>query len=268
LSRRRRLTHDARSDDVVSTDVPERRSVVVRERPVSYREAGTGMPVVVAAGLGLSSRFYEQSYGAFAAGGARLVVADLPGRGDTPGARTGSGPVQTAGFLIDFADALGIEHAVWVGHSLGAQVVAEVAVRRPSLAAGLVLAGPTGERHRLDVLRQAGALAVEAQRTTLRVVGAVARDYLRVSPLHYFGTWLRHARHDLASLISLVECPVLILAGERDPVSRRAFVELLQQCAPRADVQWVPGGTHALPRAHPVEFNRRVLDYVRRLDGT
>jgi 2-hydroxy-6-oxonona-2,4-dienedioate hydrolase len=241
---------------------PPRQETRVRGAPASYREAGCGPVAIIAAGLGLSSRFYGKSYAAFAEAGIRLVVPDLPGWGRTPGPRTGLRPEQTARFLIDFATALGIRRATWIGHSLGAQAVVELAAIRPDLAAALALVGPTGAPGRAEVLRQAWALAVETRRTTLPVIGAVAREYIVTSPFRYLGTWLRHGGHDLLARLPQVSCPALILAGDADPVSRPEFIEVLRHRLPDAQVEWVRGGTHALPRAHAGEFNRIIAGFV------
>jgi pimeloyl-ACP methyl ester carboxylesterase len=243
----------------------ERCRVEVCGRIASYREAGSGVAAIVTAGLGLTSRFYEESYAAFAAAGIHLVVPDLPGWGDTPGPRTGLNPGDTAQFLIDFAHARGIRRAVWIGHSLGAQAVVHVAERRPDLAAGIVLVGPTGGRGRFELARQAWGLAVEARRTSLGVIAAVAREYVRTSPVRYVGTWLRHSRDELPGRLRRIQCPALILAGDADPVCRPEFIELLRHRLPHAEVEWVRGGTHALPRGHAAEFNRRVIEFIRRI---
>jgi 2-hydroxy-6-oxonona-2,4-dienedioate hydrolase len=243
-----------------------RRQVEVDGAPASYRESGSGRIAIVTAGLGLTSRFYAESYAAFAAAGIHLVVPDLPGWGDTPGPRTGLHPADTADFLISFARALGIRRAVWIGHSLGAQAIVHVAERRPDLAGALVLVGPTGAPGRFALLRQAWGLAVEVRRTSLGVIGAVAREYITTSPARYIGTWLRHGRDELPARLPAVRCPTLILTGDADPVARPAFVELLRHRIPHASVEWVRGGTHALPRGHADEFNRRVIDFVRRTE--
>jgi pimeloyl-ACP methyl ester carboxylesterase len=241
-----------------------RGEVEVRGATASYRESGSGLAVIVTAGLGLTSRFYEESYEAFANAGLHLIVPDLPGWGSTPGPRTGVHPSQTADFLLDFARALGIRRAVWVGHSLGAQAVVHVADRRPDVAAGLVLVGPTGAPGRYELIRQAWGLAVEARRTSPGVIGAVAREYIRTSPLRYIGTWLRHGGDRLTTRLPHIQCPTLILAGDADPVCRPAFIELLRHRIPRAEVDWVRGGTHALPRGQVEEFNRRVIQFIRK----
>ncbi|CAN5665580.1 alpha/beta hydrolase [soil metagenome] len=239
-----------------------RRVIEVRGRPASFREAGAGTPAIIVAGLGLSSRFYENSYAAFADAGIRLLVPDLPGWGSTPGPRTGLSPRDTASFLFDFARTLGIRRGVWIGHSLGAQAVVELAVRRPDRVRGIVLVGPTGAPGRRELWRQAWGLVVEASRTSLHVIRGVARDYIRTPPQRYVGTWLRHSNHDLLDRLPLVHCPALVLAGDADPVCRPAFIELLRHRIPAARVQWVRGGTHALPRGHAPAFNRETIAFI------
>lgn len=248
------------SDDAASG---VRRLTEIGGKPASYRESGSGFPVIVTAGLGLTSRFYEESYGAFAGAGLHFIVPDLPGWGDTPGPRTGLHPADTAAFLIDFAKVLDVRRAVWVGHSLGAQAIVRVAARRPDVAAGLVLVGPTGAPGRWELLRQAWGLTVEAGRTSPGVIAAVAREYIHTPPQRYIGTWLRHSRDDLPHRLPKIQCPALILAGDADPVCRPAFIELLRHRIPHAKVEWVRGGTHALPRGHATEFNRRIVEFVR-----
>lgn len=243
-----------------------RRIVVdVNGAPASYREAGAGVVAIVTAGLGLTSRFYGESYEAFADAGIRLVVPDLPGWGETPGPRTGVSAEETASFLLAFADRLGVEKAVWIGHSVGVHPVTRIAAEKPARARGLVLVGPTGEPGRFVLARQALGLAKEAARTTWKVRIAVARDYLTSSPLRYLGTWIRYSRDDLFARAPRIQCRTLLLAGDADPVCRPSFLELLRQRMPQARVAWIPGGTHALPRGHAAVFNRTVIRFIRDL---
>lgn len=240
-----------------------RRTIEVLGEAASWREAGAGVPAIVTAGLGLSSRFYEQSYDAFAAAGIRLIVPDLPGWGETPGPLTGLSPLAATSFLLAFADAIGVKRAFWIGHSLGAQTVVELAVQRPDRALGIVLVGPTGAPGKLRLLRQATGLAIEAGRTSARVIGAVAREYVRTPPTRYIGTWLRHSRHELSPLLPKVQCPALILVGDDDAITSRMAIEQMRHRLRDGQVTWVRGATHALPRGHAEEFNRVVIRYIR-----
>ncbi|HSJ24736.1 MAG TPA: alpha/beta hydrolase [Longimicrobiales bacterium] len=230
--------------------------------PGPVTDQGEAPVVVLVAGLGLSGEFYEASHAPLAAAGVRLVVPDLPGWGRTPGPLTGISPEATATFLESFAEALAIRRAVWAGHSLGAQAVAVLAARRPDLAAGLVLVGPTGRPARFETPRQVLALTLEATRVSARVVRAVAGEYVRTPPSRYLGTWLRHAGHDLPAVLARVHCPVLILVGDNDPVCPAGYIATLARHAPRAAVTWVAGGTHALPRGSADAFNAALADFA------
>jgi pimeloyl-ACP methyl ester carboxylesterase len=234
-------------------------------RQVTYREAGNGTPVLVASGLGLSGRFYDLSYDAFASAGMRLVVPDLPGFGSTGGAWLGQRVPETRAFLLSFADAVGIERAVWIGHSIGGQVVIDVATAAPHRVRGLVLAGPTGSPGARKLPRQALALVREAVRAPVPVVLRVLSDYLRISPLAYVGTWVRYGGDTPLEKLRGVNCPVLVVVGTRDPVIDPLFLDVLLRRLPAATLERIPGGTHALPRAHADAFNALVVRFCREL---
>jgi pimeloyl-ACP methyl ester carboxylesterase len=231
-------------------------SVRIAGRVVRYREAGSGPPVVLVAGLGLSSRFYEYSYDAFAAAGLRLIVPDLPGFGGTRGPLTGFSASYAAGFLADFATLLDLRGAGWIGHSLGWQPAARLAAHRPELVAALIAAAPTLPRRRRRALWQLARFAIVTLRVDADVVAGIVRDYVRTTPLHYLGTWLRHAHDEPMALADRVRCPFLVLVGGRDPMSPAGDVAQLLRSAPQARLAQIADGTHGLPRQSAEAFNR------------
>ena len=232
-------------------------------RLMTYREAGSGPVVLVVPGLGLSGRFYDRSFAAFAGAGLRLVVPDLPGHGSTRGPGLGQRVPGARAFLLSFADMLGIERPIWLGHSLGAQVVIDLASAAPHRARGVVLVGPTGAPGARKLPRQAWALVREALRAPFPVVLHVLSDYLRVSPLAYVGTWLKYGRDAPLEKLRAVACPVLVLVGTRDPVIDPLFLDVLLRRMPAARLERVPGASHALPRAHAERFNALVIGFCR-----
>ncbi|HSJ15225.1 MAG TPA: alpha/beta hydrolase [Longimicrobiales bacterium] len=242
------------------------RRLELEGRRVTYREAGAGAPVVVASGLGLSGRFYDRNFPAFAAAGLRLIVPDLPGFGGSRGGRRGLGVAETRDFLLAFTRAVGVAGAIWVGHSIGAQAALQVAVHAPHRARGIVLVGPTGEPGSGRLLKQAWALARESVRVPPAVVARVLSDYVRTSPLSYIGTWIRHARDRPQQRLSAVQCPALILVGTRDPVVSADYLELLLRRLRHSRLERIAGGTHALPRSRAAEFNSAVIAFCRELE--
>jgi pimeloyl-ACP methyl ester carboxylesterase len=242
-----------------------RRQIRIGARRVTYREAGSGAAVVVASGLGLSGRFYDRSFAAFADAGLRLIVPDLPCFGGTPGPVLGQHVPETRAFLLSFVDALGVDRAIWVGHSVGAQVTIDLAAEAPHRTNGLVLVGPTGSPGARKLPRQAWALVREALRAPFPVVLRVLSDYVRISPLAYVGTWVRYGRDTPLEKLRAVSCPALVLVGTRDPVIDPLFLEVLLRRLPAARLERVPGGSHALPRAHAERFNALVVRFCREL---
>lgn len=226
-----------------------------------YREAGAGPAVLVIPGLGLSGRFYDRSCRDFAAAGLRLVVPDLPGFGGTRGAGTGLEVEPTCAVLLQLADELRIERAVWLGHSLGTHVALRLAATEPGRTSGVVLAGPTRALGPAGLARQAWSLVREALRAPVPVVLHVLSDYLRTSPFSYLGTWLRYGRDRPLEWLPDISCPVLLVLGTRDPVADASFIAALRRGLPQARTEIVGGGTHTLPRAKAAAFNAAVLSF-------
>lgn len=235
---------------------------------VRWREQGTGTPVLFVPGLGLSGRFYERNAEAIAAAGFRLLVPDMPGLGGTRGRHTGLDVEENARFLLDFIDLLGLERVHWIGHSIGAQHALRAAAMAPARARSLCLAGPSGgqERRAARIVHQTVGLAREAVRAGPRVVAAVLRDYVRISPLAYTGTWLRAAHDRPITHACAVECPVLLVVGTKDHVVERTFVERFARTVPGARIAWLDGGGHALPRNRTAGFNAAIVTFLRAVD--
>jgi pimeloyl-ACP methyl ester carboxylesterase len=244
------------------SDIPAVMRIALGPYVASYREAGQGNPVVMVPGLGLSSRFYKHSYATFARAGFRFIVPDLPGTGETPGPRNGVDADAVSTFLMEFTEALGLTRAVFIGHSLGAQSVLLLAMRAPSRVAGIVLVGPTGGREDGKLLRQARGIAAESVRVHPGVIGAVAREYIHVSPLRYLGTWIKHRDGVSETRLPEIDCPALLLLGVRDAVIDREYMALLQAELRDVRVIELAEGTHALPRGQHEAFAAAVIEFA------
>ncbi|HEY0305225.1 MAG TPA: alpha/beta hydrolase [Longimicrobiales bacterium] len=239
--------------------------IEVAGRITRYIEAGSGPPIIFAAGLGISADFYKPNMAALAHAGFRANTPDLPGFGKTRGPLFGASVSHLADHLTGFAQALGIKHAGWIGHSLGCQPLLRIAGRHPELVDRMVLAGPTGgyERRRIN---QIGALASAAVHEPWRLMKAVLRDYLRLSPFNYVGVWLKAAEDDPLLSAKLVNQRALILVGTRDKVPRPEFLASLSALL-KADVVKLAGGNHGLPLDAQPEFDQAVIEFMRRGAG-
>ena len=153
-------------------------------------ETRPGLPVVLLHGLVLSGRAMEDL--ALALGWEyRVLVPDLPGFGGS--AFPASQPVlsveQQAEALWMWMQQNQLSRAIFVGTSFGCQVLAALAVSHPEAVAGLVLQGPTVDRHNRTLPRQIWRDWRNRRREAHRSPAALSRiDYAKAGVWRIIGT--------------------------------------------------------------------------------
>jgi len=205
---------------------------------IAHRAAGRRRDVVLIHGLGMSSAYFGRFARALYARGANPIAPDLPGFGasiDGPSV----GAEEHAMILAQWADALSIRGATWIGHSLGCNAVAHLARMRPDIVKRAVCIGPLwSPRHPVRLL---DALIIDAFREPLALYPHVIRAYWRSGLGRWFSTYRRHAAD-----IRTSPPPLEMFAGERDPLVDRDAI---------ANLTLLPGA-HACHFSHPEECAR------------
>ncbi|MCO4771419.1 MAG: alpha/beta hydrolase [Deltaproteobacteria bacterium] len=182
---------------------------------VHLRVTGTGPPLLLVHGLMTSSyswRYVLDLLGAHYT----LYVPDLPGAGASDKPPVTYGPVETADFIGELMQTLGIVGCPVVGNSMGGYLCMLLALRDPSLMSRLVnIHSPGFPELRLHALRI--ALSVPG-------LGAGLAWFVRRSPL----TWVhRNVHYRDESLKSLEEAKVYgVPLATRD--GSQAFVSILR----------------------------------------
>jgi len=219
-------------------------------------------PVVVVHGLGMSSTSVEPLVRALGRR-TRTLAPDLPGYGRSPQPRTGMlDVVQLADAVVAWMRLRDVGPAVLVGHSLGAQVAGEVALRAPELVLRLVVVAPTGDPARPSVRALAGRLAQDALRESPSLWLVAGLDYVRAGPGQMVALMRRALQRARQELDDRLDVPLLVVRGERDPVCRPEWCDRLS--ASVADGRSaVVSGAHGVAFDAPPELVRLVLDEVR-----
>jgi len=115
------------------------------------------------------------------AGPVRAIVVDLPGHGAS-GKGLALGTIDDlARALLAFLDAIGVDAAHLVGHSLGGAVIGLAALARPELARSLTLIGALGLGDEIDREYLDGFIAAERRKDLHAVVGRLFADQELVS---------------------------------------------------------------------------------------
>jgi pimeloyl-ACP methyl ester carboxylesterase len=217
---------------------------------------------VIVHGIGSSHRYGVRLQNELAAHGEALSL-DLPGFGGL--ARPGH-PLsieEYATLLGRLFDALHLPEAVLVGHSMGAQIVTELAVQRPELATHLVLIGPVVNPGRGSGVQQALDLARDSVFEPVLVKRTGSRDAMRAG-LRWFLTELRPMlAYPLRARLGRVGVPVLVVRGADDPIARLAWCNDLAGSVPGARLLNVQGHRHVVHLTAPRNVAAGILRLVR-----
>jgi pimeloyl-ACP methyl ester carboxylesterase len=231
---------------------------------VRIRRLGSGSPVVLVHGLGVSSTYFAPLAEQLSCR-TRLIAPDLPGwgRSDRPDAVLDV--AAAADVLAEIIVAEDLGRCALVANSLGCQFVVELADRRADLVAGLVLISPTVDPRFRSPIRQGLSLAVDWMREPPGLWPLVARDYWRMGPARLLATALRALRDRPEEKLPRIEMPVLVLRGDRDATTSRSWAERCARLAPDGTFVPIPGAAHAAHFSHPREVARLVLPFVSEL---
>jgi 2-hydroxy-6-oxonona-2,4-dienedioate hydrolase len=221
--------------------------------------AAPGAPAVVLVhGWGVSGSYFIPAAERLAAEFA-VYAPDLPGHGRS---ETPAWPLDVAGLaqaLIHWMDAVGIERAALVGHSLGCQVAVEAALQAPARVDRLVLVGPTVDPSARSALRQSARLLAAAvfERPSL-VIAHIVPDYLRMGPrlLPEFRAMLRDR---VDAKLPVLTVPVMLVRGGNDAIVPRAWLDQAARLARAERVAVIPWRGHAVQYSAPA----RLVDAIR-----
>ena len=185
----------------------------------------------------------------------RRHAVDLPGCGAAPRAPRDASIEEHAAVVaehvrrhvLDLPDGAPRPVVVLVGHSMGAQVVAQAMADHPREAPAGVLVGPTADRHARSAPRQALRLARDAVGERPRALATLAVDYVLRCSLPHYAVQVRHMlRHRLEDVVPRVPGRLVVVRGAHDPIAPRRWCRELALAAPRGMFREVRGRHHAM----------------------
>lgn len=245
----------------------------------AYRWAGDGVPLVLLHGGGMTALSWAPYLPLLP--GRSVVAIDIlgdTGRSEQSARLTSSEDV--AAWLDETLGALGVDQAVFAGHSFGGYVCMATATHRPGRVGGLVLLDPLGiaplrlGRFLLwgvPVLAGALAPAFLRRRIGRRLRNPMLEDK-RASRLvlcgmtrHVPGYPLFRALTD--EKLAAITAPVHVLVADRsEPFDSTELARRADALVGCAHVTTVPDAGHALTVSHRAECARAMLDALRAAD--
>jgi len=270
------------------------RSANANGHAIAYELTGTGTPLVLIAGTGYPGATWPPELVAALAKHHAVLTFDHRGTGKTPPSPEPYSTRLFAADVLGLLDALGLEPAHVLGHSMGGRVAQWVALDRPERMRTLILAasGPGQFRDDRPVTR---GIPVHAAKAMIELgYERYMREHIadtfftpdfraahpeRVVWLHqaYWGArpdlenYLKHvvARqvHQTAERLGEIRTPTLVLIGDRDTAAMGTGVhtdqsDYLLEHIPGATKRVIPGASHGMFWSHPREVVDALLEWT------
>ncbi len=233
----------------------------IRGYSLHYRVIGTGTPLVLIHGYGVSGRVWQPTL-RYLAQQHQVFVVDLPGHGYS----TYVNPWrlrEIAPLLAAWLRELHLPPVALLGQSTGGSIAIHLAASAPELVGRLILVSSTG------VPLQAGLL-----RLTVRSVYSffqpgngtypltLIRDVLIPRPRLFWQAAQEVAHSDFRAELASITMPTLIIWGKHDALIPISIGYALQAALPHARFVILPNCGHRPMLAEPATFSKIILEFL------
>lgn len=244
-------------------------------RKIYYAQQGEhGMPVILVHGSGANHLVWGMQMRALGII-ARSIAIDLPGHGksDLPGRDS----VEAySDVILGLMDALGLDQAVIIGHSLGGAIALSLALSQRDRMAGLGLVG-TGARLRVAPVVLDGILndfentvRLIIENTYVQPMDAglrhLAEEQLRLCPgsvIH--DDFLACNKFDVMTRLGEITAPTLIVCGKQDKMAPPKYSDYLHAHLVNSQFELIDGAGHSVMIEQADEVNRALGNFMRML---
>jgi pimeloyl-ACP methyl ester carboxylesterase len=227
---------------------------------IVVQEHGSGARTfVLVHGIGMGRLVFDGLIGILATHG-RVIAVDQPGYGEAPEPSRTLTMERTADLLAAFLRYRAVPGVVLIGHSMGTQVVAELASRHPGLADGVVLVAPTVDIHARTALRQLARLGRDLAVESPVVLAKGTREYLRAGP-HLRRKMRAMLVHRPEDAYPRIRIPALVLRGQHDYVCPPEWVRLVVDLLPDSRFAEVDGHGHETMIRDPRPAAEHILEF-------
>jgi pimeloyl-ACP methyl ester carboxylesterase len=230
-----------------------------------YAAVGSGAPVILLhGGLGHSGNWGYQ-VPALVDNGYRAIVIDSRGHGRSTRDTQPYSYERMAGDVSAVMDALHIDRAALVGWSDGAVIALMLARHAPDRVAGVFYFACN--------MDPSGAKEFQMTPAIGRCISRHAQDYAQLSATpdefdafaEAVGLMQRTEPNYTTDDLAEIRVPVAIVHSEHDEFIKREHAEYLARSLPHAEFVFLPGVSHFAPLQRPEQFNRAMLDFLRKV---
>lgn len=191
-----------------------------------------------------------------------VYALDLPGFGKSENPAQVLTIPELADAIVAWMDVMRLSQAVFLGNSLGAQVLIDLAARYPARVDRLILVGPTVDPRARTVIQQASRLLIDFVYEDPTLLGHLLIDFLRAGVWRTWQTF-QHALQDYSERkLSAILAPTLVVRGARDSVAPQRWVEEITQQLTNSRLAVIADGPHCVNYSTPEALVRVVHSFL------
>lgn len=259
------------NDNPVSEQTTTLKSIWTKVGDLTLYAQASAIPIeraqkpifVLVHGLLISSR-YMRPTAELLAKQHRVFVPDLPGFGRSDNPDHVFSLTELADTLIAWMDALNLPSAVFIGNSLGSQMLVDLAIRYPARVEHLVLTDPTVDPYARRMLWQFIRLVMDGPLENPTLAFPLLIDVFAGGPYRAWQTFRYALADPIQQKLTQVQAPTLVVRGEHDPVVSQRWVEEATALLPDGQLVVIPDAPHCPNFSTPDELVRVVRAFLER----
>ncbi len=217
---------------------------------------------VLVHGIGVSPNYFARLSEQLQPHGIVYTV-ELPGFGGTPRPDRALSIEDFAALLNAFCEAWNLDNPVLVGHSMGTQIVTEMAIQNPALSDRVVVMGSVVDPQAPTPFGQGFRLFRDMMIEPPSANAIVLMDYLRCGPRWYLTQLPAMLMYPIEDRLPLLDAFTLVVRGARDPVSPAEWSDRIAELVPRSARLDVPKAAHVVQHRAARVVAAAILDHAR-----
>ena len=245
--------------------------VNVGDSRIYYEQAGSGKPLLLLHGWGVSSEIFRPLLYRLA-GGRTVFSIDFPGFGLSDAPPHGWGTEEYAETVNGLLQELGVESTDVIAHSFGARVALRLARKYPRRVGRLILTGAAGIRSPKKVpahkkmaaklAKAAGMLGGPGRWLKEKIYSIIgSADYLSAGEMRE--VLVRVVNEDLTSLLPHIKHETLLIWGDRDEQTPLSDGRKMNAGLSNSRMEIMDGVGHYPFIDRPDEFYALVSDFLK-----
>jgi pimeloyl-ACP methyl ester carboxylesterase len=204
----------------------------------------------------------------------RVLAPDLPGHGKSEG--LGEQSIEKyAQQIVSWLDQIGVEKAIFVGHSMGGAIVQHLAITHPKLVSGLVLVSSGAVLPvNADLIEKVSIPEAAPGVYDLIVKWAyhpdadpkeVQQARSQMDAIRHtvtYGDFVACDHFNSSSQLTNITAPTLVICGDSDKMTPPHLSKQLHENLPNAILEFIPNAGHMLTIEQPEKVAQAIVGFI------